>query len=368
VTDARQDTVPALREPERLLGRLREIQEAIRDAVLAACETTPGDQLATAVGDEGGDTIFAVDRVSEAVLLEHFERLAREWPCLLVAEGLGHDGRQVLPRGARLEDTEMVVLVDPIDGTRGLMYQKRPAWVLTGVAPALGGHATLRDIQLAVQTEIPLLKQHLSDAVWAQAGRGARGERWNRLTGQRTPFPLVPSRASTLLQGFGGLARFFPGVRAELSAVDDEVVRRLLGPPQKGRALAFEDQYISTGGQLYELMIGHDRWIGDLRPLAEAVARRRGEALGLSCHPYDLSTELIAREAGVIVTDADGGRLSAPLDVFSEVSWIGYANARIHEQVQPALRAALKMHGLGGGVEAPSPVAAPASADSGRDR
>ena len=29
-------------------------------------------------------------------------------------------------------------------------------------------------------------------------------------------------------------------------------------PPQAGRALVFEDQYISTGGQFYELIVGHD--------------------------------------------------------------------------------------------------------------
>ena len=158
--------------------------------------------------------------------------------------------------------------------------------------------------------------------------------------------PFAPSRARTIAQGYGGLSRFFPGARAELAAVDDAVVARLLGPSEKGRARAFEDQYISSGGQLYELMVGHDRWVGDLRPLVEPVLRARGEALGLCAHPYDLSTELIAREAGVIVTDEAGRRLSAPLDVFSELAWIGYANEAIRAQVEPALREALGERGL----------------------
>lgn len=338
-----------IRDAELLLHRIRDIQAAIRDAVVAACEATSGDELAAVVGQEGGDTIFAIDRVSEGTLLQHFDELARHWPCVLVAEGLGHDGRQVLPRGTPLEETEIVVLVDPIDGTRGLMYQKRPAWVLTGVAPSCGGTADLRDIQLAVQTEIPLVKQHLCDTLWARSGAGARGERFNRLTGERRALPLTPSRASTLFQGFGGLARFFPGARAELAAVDDDVVRRVLGPTEKGKAATFEDQYISTGGQLYELIIGHDRWIGDLRPLLERVLAVRGMALGLCCHPYDLCTELIAREAGVIVTDAAGAPLSAPLDVFTDMAWLGYANASIRQQVEPALRDALRAQGIAGG-------------------
>lgn len=336
-----------IRDAPRLLSRIREIHEAIRDVVVAACESQAAEELSAVVGDEAGDTIFAIDRVSEAVLLDHFEALSHDWPCVLVAEGLGADGRQVLPRGARVDEAELVILVDPIDGTRGLMVQKRPAWVLTGVAPAREGRASLNDIQLAVQTEIPLVKQHLSDSLWAQLGQGARGERFNRLTGERQSLAIRPSGARTLLQGFGGLARFFAGGRSLLAAVDDDVVRRILGPAPRGRAQVFEDQYICTGGQLYELMVGHDRWIGDLRPLLDRALERRGEALGICCHPYDLSTELIAREAGVIVTDAAGGRLSAPMDVFTELSWIGYANAAIRQQVEPALRDALRAHGLG---------------------
>ena len=102
------------------------------------------------------------------------------------------------------------------------------------------------------------------------------------------------------------IARFFPGAREELAAIDEEVVRGALGPVRPGKAQCFEDQYISTGGQLYELMAGHDRFVADLRPLMETLLERRGLALGICCHPYDLCTELIAREGGVIVTDEHG--------------------------------------------------------------
>jgi hypothetical protein len=336
----------SLRNPHRLLDRIRAVHEAIRDAVVEACEHGSVDELSRVVAEEGGDTVFAIDRISEEVLVAHFEDIAREWPCLLVAEGLGPDGRQILPRGVKERDVEIVVLVDPIDGTRGLMYQKRPAWVLTGVAPYRASGATLADVELAVQTEIPLTKQHLCDALWAFAGGGARAERFDRLSGARSPLALRPSTARTIAQGYGGLARFFPGARAVLGAVDDRVVERILGPAEKGRAQAFEDQYISTGGQLYELMMGHDRWVADLRPLVEPMLRALGRASGLCCHPYDLSTELVAREAGVIVTGPEGNPLSAPLDVLTDVAWIGYANRALHEQVEPALRAALAEHGL----------------------
>lgn len=327
-----------IRQAPALLAELRAIHARIRAAVVAACERTAEEHLAAVVDSTAGDTVFAIDRVSEAVLLAEFGRLAAVWPLRLVAEGLGATGVADLPAGV---PPEIVVIVDPIDGTRGLMYQKRPAWILTGVAPFGEGAPTLADIELAVQTEIPLVKQHLCDSIWALAG-AVGGERLDRLTGARRPLQPRPSQAATLAQGFGGLARFFPGPRARLAALDDAVVERLLGAPPPGRALAFEDQYISTGGQLYELLIGHDRWCADLRPLTWPDSAARG----LCCHPYDLCTELIARAAGVIVTDAHGRPLAAPLDVTSDLAWCGFANAALSAQVMPVLQTLLREQGF----------------------
>ena len=334
-----------IRDAEALLAQLRAIHAAIRDAVIGAAERSAMDDLAKPLGEEGGDTIFAIDRVSETVLLEQFANLAARWSCVLVAEGLGTTGRKTLPAGATEASAELRIIVDPIDGTRGLMYQKRPAWILTGVAPNRGAATTLADIELAIQTEIPLLKQHLCDSLWVVGGR-IGGERLDRSSGATAPLETRPSRAPTIAQGYGGLARFFPGARDVLAAVDDAIAERLLGDVQPGRALTFEDQYISTGGQLYELMMGHDRWIADLRPLVAPLLRERRRSLGLCCHPYDLCTESIARAAGVIVTDERGEHLTAPLDVSTDVAWVGIANAGLREQLWPALRDALRAHGL----------------------
>ncbi len=83
-----------IRDQERLLDRIRSIHNDIRDSVVAACETMATEQLTTVVAeDEGGDTIFAIDRISEEVLLEAFAQIAHEWPCVLVAEGLGATGQ-----------------------------------------------------------------------------------------------------------------------------------------------------------------------------------------------------------------------------------------------------------------------------------
>lgn len=326
-----------------LLAPVQALHRRIRQDVVDACERAAGAALSGVAREEEGDTIYAVDVIAEHVLVDAIRQTiaTREAPVRLVAEGLA-GGEMLLPEGATPESVRWVVIVDPIDGTRGLMYQKRPAWILTGVASGPGPH-TLADIELAVQTEIPLVKQHLSDEIWAVRGQGVAALRFDRLTGTSVPLQVRPSTAATIAHGFSTVSRFFPGSRAELASIDDEVVRAILGPPQPGKAQAFEDQYISTGGQLYELMAGHDRFVADIRPLFE---RKRPGGAALCCHPYDLCTELIARELGVRVTDDRGGALEAPLDTIADVSWVGYANDALRQLIEPHFQAALARRGL----------------------
>lgn len=329
-----------------LLDPLRQLHRQIRNAIVDTCEAASPEAMSAIAREEAGDTIYAIDRVSEELLVDFFaRRVAVHTPIILIAEGLAN-GKLTLPAGVPESEARWRIIVDPIDGTRGLMYQKRSAWILTGVAPNRGPGTTLQDIQLAIQTEIPLVKQHLSDAVWAIAGQGARAERYNRLTGQTQPLPLTPSGAATIAHGYAMISRFFPGAREELAAIDEEIVREALGPVQPGKAHCFEDQYVCSGGQLYELMSGKDRFVADLRPLMEQVLARRGQALGICCHPYDVCTELIARQLGVIITDALGRPLAAPLNVEAGVSWVGYANAAIQRQIEPLLQAALRQREL----------------------
>jgi fructose-1,6-bisphosphatase/inositol monophosphatase family enzyme len=329
-----------------LVGPIRELHQEVRRRVVSACESASVEQMAGIASEAEGDTIYQIDRVSEHTLVEFFEReVAPRVPIVLIAEGI-EGGAIPLPRGMSADDATWRIIVDPIDGTRALMYQKRSGWILTGVARNRGCRTTLADIELAVQTEIPVLKQHLCDAMWAHRGRGVSAERINRLTGERCAIRMRPSRSPSIAHGFAMIARFFPGAREELAAIDEEIVFAALGPPEPGKAHLFEDQYIATAGQLYELMVGHDRFVADLRPLMDRKLAERGQALGICCHPYDLCTELIAREAGVIVTDERGDPLRAPLAVEPDVSWVGYANEQVRAQVEPLLQAALSKRGL----------------------
>ena len=126
-------------DARELLPAILALHDRIRTSVVDAftAQESRVAERRCAATTSVGDTIYAVDRVSEETLVAGLEEVARDEPLVLVAEGLPEEGL-VLPRGATERDCRWRLLVDPIDGTRGLMYQKRPAWILTGVAPNRG--------------------------------------------------------------------------------------------------------------------------------------------------------------------------------------------------------------------------------------
>ena len=333
---------PALRR--RVIAILEHVGLMVMEEARRCMAAGTPESLSRVAAETAGDTIYSLDAAVEGAILSTLEReLAPAASFVLIAEGLAE--KPVVLPGGRPEDARLRIIIDPIDGTRGLMYDKRSAWFLAGAAPNHGDATRIEDIEVAVQVEIPASRSELVDILSAERGEGARGRTRHLGTGRQKAFTPRPSAAPTVRGGFATIARFFPPGREALAGIDDEVLARALGEPG-GRAVAFEDQYISNAGELYELAMGHDRWVAELRPLIEPLLEKRGRALGICSHPYDLCTELIAREAGVLVSDPSGGRLSAPLDVFTDVAFVAYANEAIRSQVDPALRGALRARGL----------------------
>lgn len=324
------------RPPDYFVGRLRDLQSRIR-AELRALQLRESQEHLSSIARVGeDDVIFGIDIGAERIVEEYFNEWGEELPVLLIMEGFPGDGGRTFPEGTPRESVRFTCIIDPIDGTRGLMYGKRSAWALSGVAPPPGDRPlSLADIVLAVQTELPTVRSHLSDVLWAACGEGVRAVTENLETGAVTPFVPRPSGATTLEYGFACLAKYFSEGKPLLAEAESRLFAGLTGREPGSMPPIFDDIYISTGGQLYELLVGHDRFIADLRPRVFAML---GMESGLACHPYDLCTELIAREGGVIVTDGDGGPLRYPLDVTTPCSWAGYANETLRRTIEPVLR------------------------------
>src|SRR5712691_9910517 len=193
---ASADSRPRLPEsPDYFVSKLRELHDRMRDRLVAQLQRETVATLSGVSDTRGGDTIYDIDERGEAVLLAFCEEWGREMPFVLIAEGVPGSGERAFPDGASESQAAFRLIVDPIDGTRAIMYDKRSAWILSGIAPNRGPATRLDEVEVAMQTEVPTTKQALSDSFWAWRGGGAMGERTDLLSGARRPLGPRPSQA-----------------------------------------------------------------------------------------------------------------------------------------------------------------------------
>ena len=320
-----------LKDPDQIVHRLRTLQRLIRTALIAS---RGASDLHAINRQSSADTIYQIDDLVEPILIRFLEDWGREQPLVVIAEGLEPETGRTFPAHISPDRAELRIILDPIDGTRPLMYDKRSAWSLAGVAPNRGVATRLRDIEVAVMTELPTSKLGLADVLWAVKGQRAHAVRENLFDPDAPPIPLPlrPSSATTLEHGFAPVTAFFPDTRVLAARLAEEISRQFVA--DLAHAPILDDQYISTGGQLYELIVGHDRFNADLRP---HFFQMQKQPQGFCCHPYDLATILIAEEAGVILTDGAGDPLDGPLDVTTGISWIAYANPTLRRRIEPVI-------------------------------
>jgi fructose-1,6-bisphosphatase/inositol monophosphatase family enzyme len=330
---------------DRFRALLCALQDTIREALITARATDAADNFAEIAHVTQADTIYAVDKVSEDAILEWFEaHWPAEEPVELVMEGIEDGDNVTFPTGTPAAQTKWKCILDPIDGTRNIMYDKRSAWSLAALAPQKGVANRLSDLVVAAMTELPTSKQWRADQISGVKGCGAQGlccQSVNIQTGQREEVRFQPSRKTDFKHGFAALSRFFPEGKSLMAKLEEDLWDELYGLGSSATPLVFDDQYISTGGQIYEILVGHDRMLGDLRPQAQ---RKLGFDISLACHPYDICTAFLLQEAGGIIEAPDGGPLDAPLDTTTSVSWMAYANPTLAQTVRPILQRLMEKH------------------------
>lgn len=311
----------------------------VRDIVVRGRNESNPEMLSGVAAESSADTIYQIDRISEAAIASWLaEHWPQEEPVELVMEGLEDGTRPVLPSPNLTP--RWVLIIDPIDGTRGIMTDKRPAWVLAALAPFRPGEMRprLRDLYIAAMTEIPVSKQTLCDQVSVILGRGLQASRFDLVANTETPLTIHPSRATDFRHGFASFVKFFPEGRALTARIEERLWDNLIGLGKYNSPVIFDDQYISTGGQFYELLMGRDRLVADIRPF---VFSRIGLTSSLVCHPYDACCWPILKEAGVVFCDLNGDFPDVPLDTVSPVCWIAFANQKLADLALPVLQSIL---------------------------
>ena len=324
---------------DSLALRMRVLQADIRASLRAHMRSQEQQVWSRTVRDDAGDTIFGIDAEVEEILVQHCQEWGKTQHFVLLAEGIEAGGIQFGRPG--LGGPPFRLLVDPIDGTRGLMFDKRSAWCLMGIAPERGAATRLQDVEVAAMTELPTTRQSTSDVLWATRGKGAHAERHDIGTGHPRPLTLVPSQATTLRHGFASVSNFFQGGKELIGRLEEAILLRALGAWNPAKAEVYTDQFICSGGQLAEVALGRDRFVLDVRPL---VHRKLGVASSLACRPYDIVTALVAQEAGCVVVDPYGDPLDAPMDTTTNVAFACYANKALAAQLIPIVREEVRRH------------------------
>jgi hypothetical protein len=132
--------------------------------------------------------------------------------------------------------------------------------------------------------------------------------------------------------GYFCFFRYEPAQRPALARLEADFFARLVTHERADARSFYDDQYISSAGQLVLLALGRYRLVIDAR---EFVRRRLG-APGVTSKPYDLAGAVVcARAAGVVVTAADGGSLDFPIDATTPVGYAGYANEPTQRRLEP---------------------------------
>lgn len=334
--------LPADSPAQALAELLWRAHQHMRAEVRRALAQDAAHELAAVAAQAEMDTIFGVDTIAEHSLLAYLDSHQTEAPAFVLV-GEFESGEEIsFGRGT----PHFRVLCDPIDGTRLVMYGKSSGWILSTILPNKGAESRLADALFSLQTEIPTPKCCSADTLWATPGSGAFQLRENLLTKDSAMAPLQARPVSDFQHSFISFVNLFPRGKKQVAALEEDFLFAVLGRGAEAQAGAFEDQHLSTGGQLYALMHGQDRLVVDIRPQLNQKWRGRAEPTVLCAHPYDLASWLIAHEAGVVIRQPNGQPFDGPTHATAEIGWVGFAHQMLAQRYDQLLLTILRRHGM----------------------
>ena len=326
---------------ERILDLSDRIRAASRSALLEAVREGSLDRLSRAAGQGAGDVTYGIDVPAEHAIDDWLAETARELPLSLLTEDAGWrhrgpDGRGGVRELQGFDHGGPRISVDPIDGTRVLMCDLRPAWSVIGLAGPGPSTPRISEVSVGVLSEIPDSRAASYRRLTASRGEGCRFEE-RVLEGDRVLADrrLDAGADDRVDHGIFSFFRYMPSERPRIAALEAAFFARLAAEERADVRACFDDQYTSNGGQLALLALGTYRMIADVR--AHLFAKT------LTSKPYDVAGAVIcAQEAGAIVTAVDGSPLDFPLDVTTPVSFVGWANRRTAERLSKHLSDGLR--------------------------
>ena len=273
--------------------------------------------------------------------------MGRWLPVVVVAAELdvaAHRGRRrghcPSPDGEPQNCPRYRIIVDPIDGTRGLMYSKRSAWI----TPA-SHHNTMmfhcfRTSWWRCRLEIPPPKQTLADTLIAVRGSGAWATRTDLETGATTALdPVPPAQQRASLTASGHCMRGFRAAgTSSVRSTTTTPVRELLGRGREGKAATMDtvwNRWPAGGARLRARPLG-----GGPPPPARASCWPNVACPARCAAPLrHLHRALIAEELEV-ESPGPTGRRCRLRSTWTPTwrPWVGFANTALRDAVLPVLQ------------------------------
>ena len=261
-----------------------------------------------------GDVTFAIDTEAEAFLTEWVAANAPDVAFYSEDQGL------VGP-----EHPELVLVVDPIDGTRPALAGLESACTSVAIASARDGAPRMRDVVAGAVVEI-------KSGDWFVAERGGG-------LGSSRPVRLSDNERLDRLFWAHGFAR--RPAEAMVRVIGELIDLSSLGGGTFDLGSAAFDLTRIASGQLDAYVEPGARMVREVPGMPEAFARV-GDGQIVNNSPYDVAAAaLCLTEAGAVVTDASG----APLDAYPllgsgpefHVSCVAAANPVLHARLLEAV-------------------------------
>lgn len=344
-------TAPPSQDPAPGWAPLADLAERVAKAASQALSQASQDGLLAdwgrPVGVGHGDVTFSIDAATEAAVSIWLDERARTGPLSLFTEDAGWrhlgPGKQG-PGGPPIplpgfDHGGPRLILDPVDGTRHLMFDLRSAWCVAGQAGPGPSEPTLAELEHGVLAELPDTRAALARRLAASRGTGAVQWTVDREGHAGALTPLRTDADNRPDHGYFPFYCYHPDLRAATQELAGRFFASIEAAESAAIAHCYDDQYIASGGQLALLSLGAYRMVCDPRPL---LAQRRGRPTQ-TAKPYDLAgAVLVAREAGAVVTDLAGAELDVPLDGSTEVGFCAFVNPRTQTRLWPHLQRALE--------------------------
>ncbi len=322
----------------RLLALCDELRAATRDVLLQAHGSGDLERIARPRSRGAGDWTYGLDLPGEERIAAWQTEVARDAPLSVMTEDAGWRHLGPGPKGDPIaldafDHGGPRIAFDPVDGTRNLMADLRPAWTVVSFAPAGSGPPRLRDVCAGIVAELPETRARTRRVFHAERGGPCTLELSELESGELLSTTVLRADDDDRADhGYFPFFRYMADLRpagAALEAAFFERLERLEGADVRN---CYDDQYITSAGQLVMLALGVYRMVVDPRAF---LAERRGRPT-ITTKPYDLAGAVVCAEsAGCAITDAEGRALDFPIDTCTPVSFVGYANTVTQRRLEP---------------------------------